>query len=301
MKFGRIRIIFCLIFCVILALPMRAVYAQAGNDARAGFFEEYEVKPGKRIEVPVEIRDVEGLYAIDLKIEFDPAILMVEDADLGKDGVQPALGTFLDAGIVLFNTVDNHDGVIHLAMTQVNPSEPKSGEGIILVLYIKGLTEGKSSLEIINLQLATRGGEEIPSEPVVGTVTVTEDAEEKESTPIPVQSPTVIVTTPETTQVRPTSTPTPTSNPTSTPTLIPTEEISDTDEPVELPSATHTIPDGTGATSAVSDEEQDQKTQETHLQDEEQRGFSLLQYWWIVLLVLVVALGMGVYLWATRK
>lgn len=300
MIFRRIKALFCLIFFVILTLPTSSVHAQTG-DARVGFFEEYEIKPGKRVEVPVEIRDVEDLYAIDVKIEFDPAVMMVEDADLSKDGIQPALGTFLEAGIVLFNTVDNQNGVIHLAMTQVNPSEPKSGDGIILVLYIKGLAEGESPLEITNLQLSTRRGEEIPSEPVDGLVTVTEEAEDKEATPIPVQSPTVVVTTPETTSVSPTFTPSPTSIPTSTATLTITEVFTDSEDPADRKSATPATPQETTPTNSGSNEEQDQKTQQTNLQGNGQSGFSLLKYWWIVALILVVALGMGIYLWVTRK
>ncbi len=299
MRFEKITALSILSLIFIgLMLPTGSVVAQAEEETRVGFFEEYEVKPGDRIDVPVEIQAVQDLYAIDLKIEFDPTVLTVEDADPSTDGVQPALGTFLEAGILLFNTVDNNAGVIHLVMSQVNPSEPKSGDGIILVLYIKGLVEGESQLGITNLQLSTRKGEAIPAEPVNGTVSVSEDAEEKETTPIPVQTPTMIVeTTPMPTQVP--STPTPTSTPTSTHT--PTEEFTHTEESDVSMAATPTAPQETSTATVAGVEELDQQPQETETIENERSNFSLLRYWWVVALVLVLALGMGVYLRATRK
>lgn len=130
------------LFLGMIAVPLGAVFAQAGSTAQGGIFDGYAVQPGSRVEVPVEIRDVVGLYAVDLEIQFDPDMVQVEDANPAMEGVQPALGTFLEAGLALYSTVDNDAGLIQFAMTQVNPAEAKSGSGVVLILYftVSGLS-----------------------------------------------------------------------------------------------------------------------------------------------------------------
>jgi hypothetical protein len=332
-------------FRVILLLflfffSMGPVSAQAVT--RVGFFEVYDVRPGNRIEVPIEVRGVTELYGIDLEIEFDPAIVQVEDADPDKPGTQPALGMFLDAGLVLFNDVDNQAGTVKFVMTQVNPAEPKSGDGIVLILYFVGLQEGDADLRINFVELAKRTGEGIDVEGVDGSLVVSAQADDKDATPIPVQDPTQIVVIPtvapttaptptevpdvEPTPVEPTEAPPPTPTevpdeeatpvepteaPPPTPTEVPDEETtpvepteepasSPTEEPVEEPT-----PVEIGAIDQDVDDEpavdEDPTVPETPAETPEVRkGFSILQYWWAVLLAVLLAIGMGIYLTVTR-
>jgi hypothetical protein len=327
-------------FRVILLLflfffSMGPVSAQAVT--RVGFFEVYDVRPGNRIEVPIEVRGVTELYGIDLEIEFDPAIVQVEDADPDKPGTQPALGMFLDAGLVLFNDVDNQAGTVKFVMTQVNPAEPKSGDGIILILYFVGLQEGDADLRINFVELAKRTGEGIDVEGVDGSLVVSAQADDKDATPIPVQDPTQIVDIPT---VAPTTAPTPTEVPVEepteapppTPTEVPDEEATPV-EPTEAPPPTPTeVPDEEttpvepteepasspteepveeptpveiGAIEQDVDDEpavdEDPTVPETLAETPEVRkGFSILQYWWAVLLAVLLAIGMGIYLTVTR-
>lgn len=293
MKFaGRKFALFFIILLLMVISPLGAVFAQDGT-AQGGVFEDYEVSPGERVEVPVEIRDVTDLYAVDLEIRFDPDVIQIEDANPNLDGVQPALGTFLDAGLTLFNSVDNDEGVVRFVMSQVNPSEPKSGNGILLVLYVVGEEEGTSDLEVTTLELSDRFGEAIAVEAVDGSVTVSEEAALVESTAIPVQDPTGIV------QV-PTQAPTATSTPTSVPptpmtTAVATgdfqsegEETTDESESVFVP--------------MVESEEVQEETEDVEAgEDRTENGLMLLDYWWIVLIVVVAAIGAAVYLLVTRK
>jgi len=191
------------------AASVRPAFGQAGS-AQVGVFQAYEGKPGTRLEIPVEIKNVENCYAFDLELHYDPQILSVEDADPLRDGVQPALGTFLDAGMVLYNTVDAENGIIRFVMSQINPSEPKSGSGVLLVLYVSGLKEGESALELTKADLATREGQLIPAELVSGSVQISLNAAESAGTAVPVQDPTGIMMIP-------------TLAPTNTPTIIPTK------------------------------------------------------------------------------
>lgn len=277
MRNRTVRMLFALIllFCL-LWLPSQAALGQAGG-AEGGVFEDVEVQPGLQIEVPVEIRNVSDLYAVDIEIRFDPDVLQMVDTNPEMDSVQPALGKFLDAGLTLYNEADNEEGVLRFVMTQVNPSEPKSGSGVVLVLYLRGVQAGESDLEVTILDLSTRGGEGIPVKSVSGKVTVSEDAVVKEMTPIPVQDPTLMVMIP---------TLIPTAIPTATATPMPTEKVA----AGEI-NATEKALDAEGASDAA----------ETNQQGDDQGGFSLLKYWWLVAIVVVIVAGLGIYLWVTRK
>jgi hypothetical protein len=296
MKFRSIKniLIIALLF-VMLLLSINTVAAQGGEDARIGVFEEFEIKPGGRVEVPVEVRGVEDLYAIDLEIRFDPAVITIEDGNPDKAGIQPASGTFLDPGLAIFNEVDNEIGIVHFVMTQVNPSEGKSGDGIILVLYCRGVAEGESELTMVTVDISTREGELIPSEPVNAMVVVKPDAEEKEATPIPVQETREVedVPTAAATEITP--------SPTATPTMEPEAEEEPTEESVVLSTDT---PEPSVTYTPVQEQEEIEEPSPTLAEDEgpatEQSGFSLLDNWWIVAVVIALALGLGVYLWVTK-
>lgn len=180
---------FILIFGLILTLAAaHTVRAQAAT--RVGVFEPLTVGLGQVVEAPVSVESAEGLYAVDIELRFDPALAQAEDADPASPGVQLGLAGFLDPGLVLYNEVDNQQGTAHFVMTQVNPSEPKSGSGILLVLYLKGTQEGESALTVSSLQLSDRGGLEIPSEGVNATLTVSKTGPAVKATAIPVANPT---------------------------------------------------------------------------------------------------------------
>jgi len=248
--------------------------ASAQTSAQVGVFQAYEIQPGARVEIPIEIRNVQDLYAVDLEIHYDPRILTFEDANPQMDGIQPALGTFLDAGMVLYNTVDPEAGIIRFVMTQVNPSEPKSGSGVLIVLYAVGAAEGESTLEVVRADLSTREGVAIPSELVENSVKVAASAAEIQATPIPVQNPTSIIVIPT---LAPTAIPTATPQPTATkPAQTQTAVITAIVEAIASPTIAPTMA-------------------------EEPSGFSLAQNWWVLLIVAAAIIGVVIYLNSGKK
>lgn len=261
-----------------LTIPLQTVVAQAGNGTQGGIFGGYQVQPGGRVEVPIEIRDVDGLYAIDVQIAFDPAVVQVEDANPGQSGVQPALGTFLDAGLTLFNEVDNETGLIRFVMTQANPSEAKSGDGVVLVLYLTGVQAGESDLEVTLLELSTRAGEAIEVVPVSGLVTVSADAVANDAASIPVQDSAGLVPIP---------------------TVIPTEI------PTPAPTVANDAPeagdDGAAGNEAAAQQEEEAEAQAETTTRQPGSGFSLVEHWWIVLVVVGLVIGLGIFLGITRR
>ena len=130
--------------------------------ARVGLLEDLLIRPGVAVEIPIEIENVVDLYGIDIELEFDPTFWEFEDADPRREGIQPAIGTFLDPGMTLFNIIDMEEGRIHLVMSQINPSEAKSGDGTIMVLYANQ-QDGATSIKVTSVELSTatvshRGG-----------------------------------------------------------------------------------------------------------------------------------------------
>jgi len=285
---GKRLALFTIILTGLILLPFGTVTAQ--GETQGGVFGDFEVSPGERVEIPVEIRNVSELYAVDIEIRFDPDVIQIEDANPNLDGVQPALGTFLDAGLTLFNAVDNGQGILQFVMTQVNPSEPKSGDGVLLILYALGMDEGESDLVVTKLEFSDRFGEAIPVETVDGTVSVSEGAAESQSTAIPVQDPTGMVQVP---------TQQPTSGPTSAPpTPSPTPAAEESDQV-------------SGETEAAAEPTEEEMQEEFFVPvvesgspekvEEAQNGFMLLDYWWIVLIVVLAVIGAAVYLLVTKK
>jgi hypothetical protein len=264
-----------LILCLISLFWLPAGNAQAqANPAQIGVFEPLITAPDAVLEIPIQVKDIQNMYAIDLEMRFDPAVLQAQDADSNQPGVQLGFGSFLDPGLLLYNTVDNTQGIVRLVMSQVNPSEPKSGSGILFVLYVKGMQAGVTDLKITNLQVADRGGVEIPTTKVENTVTVDEAAPGITATAIPVINPTAMI-------IIPTLAPTPTA------TLTP------------QPTATRPLPTSAPTQAGTSPAK---NTVETAAPVETDRaGFSLLDNWWIVLLVLAIAGGLGFYLVRNRS
>ena len=259
---------------VIILLGGQFSPASAQNSAQVGVFQAYEIQPGARVEIPIEIRNVQDLYAVDLEIHYDPRILTFEDANPQMDGIQPALGTFLDAGMVLYNTVDPEAGIIRFVMTQVNPSEPKSGSGVLIVLYAVGAAEGESTLEVVRADLSTREGVAIPSELVENSVKVAASAAEIQATPIPVQNPTSIIVIP-------------TLAPTATSTVTP------------VPTSTKTVPTQTAVITAIVEAIASPTVAPTMA--EQPSGFSLAQNWWVLLIVAAAIIGVVIYLNSGKK
>ncbi len=289
MTYMKRLLTFSLALCLCV-LPLKLALAQSG--AQVGVFDGYQLAPGARVEVPIEIRGAVDLYAIDIELSFDPAMLSAEDADPSMDGVQPALGTFLDAGLLLFNNIDLETGVVSFVMSQVNPSEPKSGDGILLVLYLVGKTAGESFLRVNNITLSDRFGNELPASGVGAMITVAEDAPVVTSTSIPVQEPTGVIVVPT---LAATNTPLPTAVPTATPvptaTSVPMATSVSAAVPTELPAGvvaegvTGGEPTNVVAFPVVGSGG-----------EQEDEGSALAGIWWILLLVGLAGAGAAVYL-----
>lgn len=202
--------------------------ALAQSIAKAGLLEDMEIRPGVRVEIPINIEDVVDLYGIHIELKFDPDFWEFEDADPYREGIQPALGTFLDPGMTLYNRILPEEGLVQLVVSQMNPSEAKSGNGTILVLYATALKSGMTTIEVQKVQLATRDGLGIEVEGVDGVIQITTEAPEVTATPIPVIDPTKIMIIQTYIPPTATNTPVPTSTPKPTEVVTSDSEVSET-------------------------------------------------------------------------
>lgn len=174
-----------------------------------------QVAVGQTLDVGIEVVDALELYGIDVALSFDPAVVEVVDADPAMEGIQVAMGTFLDPGFAIMNVVDNTSGTVHFATTQLNPSEAKSGSGIVVVVKLRGKQAGAvSPLTITSSEAAKRTGEEIPTQSGSGQVrVVAEVGQAPTATSIPTQAVSTLTpapTEPAATAPAATATPAPT-------------------------------------------------------------------------------------------
>jgi len=308
-----------LLLCISFFLSMQAGSAQSG--ARVGVFEDLQIRPGAIVEVPVDIRDVIDLYAYDIELSFDPEFLDFDDADPNKNGIQAGIGTFLDPGVTLVNQIYYEDGLVHVMLNQINPSEPKSGSGNLLVLYLTGLKTGQTTLEVTRVELSTRYGEAIAVSGEDAEIEIVSGAPIVTATNIPVIDPIEITEIPtlDPSQILPTPTPLPTMTPmptrtatsmatqtrTATPSNAPvftqSEMVTATPQPIavvepadtEAPASEPT--DGKEATISLPSPTDSDINGGRQLDKDNARGFGKLLPWLLSAAALLIIAG-GIYI-----
>lgn len=123
------------------------------------------------VDVYIHLANVENLYALDIKLSFDPAVLEAVDLLPGTEGVNllpikdqlsedPAT-YFFDAGYWIYNTVNNTTGDIRYTATQLRPAEPVSGAGDVAMIRFRAKEIGTSMIDIVNVELADPDGNQI--------------------------------------------------------------------------------------------------------------------------------------------
>lgn len=118
-----------------------------------------EIPAGKTAEVAVQVSGVQELYGFDVALEFDPNVVEIVAADTATAQAPIAISTFLDPGFVVLNQANNISGTARFAMTQLRPSVPKSGDGILIVMKLRGKSVGATSpITLTNIDMAHANG-----------------------------------------------------------------------------------------------------------------------------------------------
>jgi hypothetical protein len=173
-----------------------------------------EVNVGQVVTLNIVLADAQKAYGIDVRATFDPQLVEVVDADPGKEGIQMTPGAFLRPDFVARNVVDNTAGTLRYALTQVNPTQPASGTGVIFIVQFRGKTPGETTLTLGPVEMADRQGQTLPVTIQSGTIRVI-TAESLAAVPAPTQpgsvpatvGPTPLVASAEPAETTPTSVP----------------------------------------------------------------------------------------------
>ncbi len=128
---------------------------------------------GETQTVAIVLQDAAEVYGIDVRASFDPALVEIVDADLARNGVQMTAGVFPQPDFVALNAADNSTGALRYVVTQVNPTPPASGGGVVVTFQVRGRANGVSPLRIDLVEMANRSGELLPVTTTDGAITVT--------------------------------------------------------------------------------------------------------------------------------
>ena len=196
--------------------------------------------------ITIRINDVEDLYGADVRLAFDASVIeVIDEMPGGTVNLEP--GTMPYPDFPFKNQADNTIGDIWYVVTQTQPRPPASGSGTLARIHIRGLNDGATTLHFTHHDLASSGGQLIPSsvnscfiEVGSGAPTATDT-----STPILTTTPTstdaATATTTGTLIATNTPTVTPTEGPSPTPTTTPTITQTPTPTMTGLPTVTPTI------------------------------------------------------------
>jgi hypothetical protein len=154
---------------LLLALP---VAGQGGSAIVRTDPTVVEVAAGQTATVQFVLADAQNAYGIDVRATFDPKVVEVVDADPGADGVQMTPGDFLRPDFVVRNVADNEKGTLRYALTQVNPSQPVSGTGVLFTVQFRGKAAGETALTLAPVEMADRQGQLLPVTIQGGTIKV---------------------------------------------------------------------------------------------------------------------------------
>jgi hypothetical protein len=113
---------------------------------------------GEVADVAIRLENASDVYGIDVRAAFDPAIVEIIDADPATAGAQMFEGTFPQPDFVALNAADNAAGTLRYVVTQVNPTTPASGAGVVVSFQVRARAGGATDLSITLVEMSDRNG-----------------------------------------------------------------------------------------------------------------------------------------------
>lgn len=120
------------------------------------------ILPDELAGLVIEVIDIHDLFGYQLKLNYPADLVEAVDEDPHREGVNLVLGTFLSPDFVVLNQADNANGVISLAMVQINPAPPKSGTGELAFVHLRGKAAGRVDFAFNEVILSSGAAEAIP-------------------------------------------------------------------------------------------------------------------------------------------
>jgi len=137
------------------AAPAAAPGAPQASAARLGFAPAtISLKPGDTTTIAITVQNVQDLFSVPLLLQYDPAVLSVEDVRQGdflSGGTQP---------IAIVQRVDKERGQAIVSATRMPNTPGVSGGGTLFGVVVRGVAPGNSQLSI--LQVNARDSQQRP-------------------------------------------------------------------------------------------------------------------------------------------
>lgn len=162
----------------ILGLLLLASLPAAGAQDQAAVVRSdpalLEIGGGQTVTLNVVLAGAQEVYGIDVRATFDPQLVEVVDADPARAGVQFSPGTFPQPDFLVRNEADNQAGALHYAITQVNPTEPVNGAGVVFSVQLRAKgASGEGSFTISAVDLTDRDGALLAVQPESSVIRIT--------------------------------------------------------------------------------------------------------------------------------
>lgn len=157
----------------LLLVPVgQSAPAQVGPEQAA-----YQISPGEDTLVTVMLENAVNVYGIDVTASFDPRLVEVVDDNPNRDGVQLQPGQFPQPDFIARQDVNPQTGVLHYTITQVNPTQPATGSGVLFAVRLRGRgVAGTGEFRIDRVEMSTRDGELLPVQGSAAILEVTGNA-----------------------------------------------------------------------------------------------------------------------------
>jgi general secretion pathway protein D len=145
--------------------PTSAAPPQAAQNAAVRFEPAaVTIRPGETTTIGVTVQNMQDLYSIPMLLQYNPAIISVEDVRQGG---------FLSGGtqqVAIVERVDKERGQAIISATRMPNTPGVSGSGTIVGIVVKGLAPGSSQLSIV--QVNAKDSQQRPIQMVTGEATV---------------------------------------------------------------------------------------------------------------------------------
>jgi general secretion pathway protein D len=103
------------------------------------------IRPGETTTVGIVVQNVQDLYSIPLLVQFNPAVVSIEDVRQGG---------FLSGGtqeVAIVERVDKERGQAIISATRMPNTPGVSGSGTLLGIVVRGVAPGTSPLSIVQI------------------------------------------------------------------------------------------------------------------------------------------------------
>lgn len=125
------------------------------------------------LDVYIDVNSVTNLYALDVRLTFDPAVLEVVDFTAGSPvNLEPIVDPNLNfsATFTVRNEVNNFTGTIWYAATQTFPTPAAAGSGHVARIRLRAKSTAASAFNFTYIKLSDPNGVQIAATGVNGTV-----------------------------------------------------------------------------------------------------------------------------------